>query len=198
MIADRGLGWLAPALALAAGLALGACRRQEVSGAGAMSPTPGPSGAPAALPAGARRTADPAPFVHPQIEDPPAPTQETRAECASGALVRVAARILEAQKMALSATAPSRKAGRHSGCGSPPLAQLDGEVKGPLDDRVRVCVAQDGLFDAEWNSLSAALSSLVVCLDCGRTASERKASCLRALDVVNRAQADALAKSPPR
>ena len=189
----RGHGWLA--LALAAGLPLGGCRRPPAPGTGT---TPPPSAAPSP-PGAVRRTAEPLPLVHPQVQDPAPPTQETRPECSTGALLRVSARILEAQTAAIAATELNHKAGsRHPVCGSPALARLEGEVKGALDDRVRICVAQDGPLDAEWNSLSAALSSLGECLDCGHpaSASDRKASCLRARDVVNRAQADAQAKSP--
>jgi hypothetical protein len=166
---------------------------------------------PPAPPAVAPRAARPSEFVHPPI--PPEPTKSARAECSGEALVQVAARVREAQQRAARGAEPASRNNNNNkkksekrtkaridqgeGCGSPAMTELDREVKGPLLDRIRICVAQDEPFDPEWNLLDAGMASLGVCMSCGRVASDRAADCRRVAELVSQAEAGARKAPPP-
>jgi len=98
------------------------------------------------------------------------------------------------QRRAAHAAAVTGMAARRDGCGSPVMAQIAEEVKGPLGDRVRGCVAQDETFDPEWNLLDSAMITLATCADCNRAAKTRAPDCKRAGDLV--IQAEDGAKKP--
>ncbi len=180
------LSVVAPAVSLVIALVLSrarpACRRNE----------PVPSAAPPA-PAPAS-SAHPEPFVHPLIPSEPVASPQARPECSYGALVPVAARIREAQKLGTRALEPTKKKKKKDGlprCGTPALAELEHQVKGELADRVRICVGQDGPLDPEWNLLEAALASLGNCIDCTRMSEGREVDCQRTAARVTQAEADA-------
>jgi hypothetical protein len=170
----------------------GACRRSE----------PAPS-APAVPPPAPSSTAHPEPFVHPPIPSEPAAPVQTRPECSYAAMVPVAARIREAQKLGTRALEPSkskRKKNRDGlpRCGTPAQVELEHQVKGELADRVRICVGQDGPLDPEWNLLEAALASLGSCIDCTRMSEGREVDCQRTAARVTQAESDAAKKQPSR
>lgn len=176
-------------VALVHAFALASCRRNE----------PAPSAPAPALPS----SAHPEPFVHPPTPSEPPVAPQARPECSYGALVPVAARIREAQKLATRALEPikSKKKKRKDGlprCGTPALAELEHQVKGELADRVRICVGQDGPLDPEWNLLEASLASLGSCIDCTRMSEGRVVDCQRTAGRVTQAESDAAKKQPPR
>jgi hypothetical protein len=111
-----------------------------------------------------------------------------RAECSAEALLPVAARLREAHKRAARALDLGARGARHDGCGSPAMAQVADDVKGPLLDRVLACLAQDETFDPEWNLLEAARASLGTCADCTRAAASRKPDCQRAAALIAQAE----------
>jgi hypothetical protein len=182
-LAARLREWLAVAVLP---IAIVACRRE-----------PPPSVAPPPPPASS--SAHPEPFVHPDIPAEPPPAQ-ARPECSYAALVPVAARIREAQKLATRALEPGKKRrDRAPRCGSPAMAGLDRQIKIDLADRVRICVGQDGPLDPEWNLLDAALASLGACIDCGRMIEGRAVDCQRTTQRIAQAESDAAKnQSPPR
>jgi hypothetical protein len=175
-------------VALAQSLGVTACRRSE----------PVPSAAPPPAPAS---SAHPEPFVHPQIPSEPVASPQARPECSYGALVPVAARIREAQKLGTRALEPTKKKKRKDAlprCGTPAQAELEHQVKGELADRVRTCVGQDGPLDPEWNLLESALASLGNCIDCTRMSEGREVDCQRTAARLTQAETDAAKKQPPR
>ena len=131
----------------------------------------------------------PSEFVHPPIPSEPV-VKPARAECSAEALLVVAGRVRERQMRAGRALDAKGKAIKAEGCGSPSMAAVDQDVKGPLLDRIRACVAQDETYDPEWNLLDAALSSLAICADCARPAKARAHDCQRTLDLVTQAETD--------
>jgi len=173
------------ATALGLSLAVGGCRQNEpVPSAAPPAPAPA-SGAPEE------------PFVHPPIPSEPA-TPQARPECSYAALLPVAARIREAQKLGLRALEPTKKKKKKDSlprCGTPAQVELDHQVKGELADRVRICVGQDGPLDAEWNLLEASLASLGACIDCTRMSEGRQVDCQRTAQRIGQAESDA-AKHP--
>jgi hypothetical protein len=185
---DRAGARLATVLAaLAIGLALPACRRNEPA------PNPSRSTPPS--------SAHPEPFVHPPIPSEPAPTPQARPECSYAALVPVAARIRQAQSLGTRALEPTKKKKKKDQlprCGTPAQAELEHQVKGELADRVRICVGQDGPLDPEWNLLEAALASLGNCIDCTRMSEGREVDCQRTAARVTQAETDAAKKQPSR
>lgn len=147
--------------------------------------------------------AHPEPFVHPPMPSEPPAAPQARPECSYAALVPVAARILEAQKLGTRALEPtkSKRKKKKDGlprCGTPALAELEHQVKGEFADRVRICVGQDGPLDAEWNLLEASLASLGSCIDCTRMSEGREVDCQRTAARVTQAESDAAKKQPPR
>jgi hypothetical protein len=170
-----------------------ACRRNEPAPSAPVPPSP---------PA---NSAHPEPFVHPPIPSEPPAAPQARPECSYAALVPVAARIREAQKLGTRALEPSKskskKAQRKDGlprCGTPALAELEHQVKGELADRVRICVGQDGPLDPEWNLLEASLASLGSCIDCTRMSEGREVDCQRTAARIRQAETDAAKKQPSR
>ena len=162
------------------------CRRNE----------PAPS-APASRPSAP--AAHPEPFVHPPIPSEPAASAQARPECSYLAMVPVAARIREAQKLGVRALEPTKKKRKNDGlprCGTPAQAELEHQVKGELADRVRICVGQDGPLDPEWNLLEAALASLGNCIDCTRMSEGREVDCQRTAARLTQAESDAAKKQP--
>jgi hypothetical protein len=150
--------------------------------------------APAAPPASG---AQPEPFVHPSIPAEPTPAK-ARPECTYAALLPVAARMREAQKLGVRALEPTKKKRKNDPlprCGTQAQVELDRQIKGELADRVRICVGQDGPLDAEWNLLEAALASLGECIDCTRMSEGREVDCQRTAQRIAQAESDA-AKSP--
>ncbi len=137
----------------------------------------------------------PSEFVHPPIPSEPV-VKPARAECSAEALLVVSGRIRENHLRATRAIQAKAKAAHREGCGSPAMAAVDRDVKGPLLDRVRACVAQDETFDAEWNLLDAAMSSLTQCADCARAAPARTHDCQRTMDLVGQAETDAKKPRP--
>ena len=161
-------------------------------GGGCRQNTPVPQPAPPS-------SAHPAAFVHPPT--PPEPAPQARPECSHLALGHVAARIRETQAVAARALEPPRShrpqgKARKWGCGSPAMTELEREVKGDLSDRVRICVAQDGPLDAEWNLLDASLASLGVCVDCARPTPARSTDCQRTARLITQAETEAAARGP--
>ena len=157
--------------------------------------------APAPRPPAPASTAHPEPFVHPPIPSEPTAPAPARPECSYPALVPVAARIREAQKLGTRALEPakSKRQKRKDGlprCGTPALAELEHQVKGELADRVRICVGQDGPLDPEWNLLEAALASLGSCIDCTRMSEGREVDCQRTAARLTQAESDAAKKQP--
>jgi hypothetical protein len=198
-MADRSLAGRARARArlavvvVALSLALPACRRNEPAPS-AVPPPPAPAS-----------SAHPEPFVHPPIPSEPVAPAQARPECSYAALVPVAARIREAQKLgtrALGPTNPRKKTKRKKDslprCGTPAQAELEHQVKGELADRVRICVGQDGPLDPEWNLLEAALASLGNCIDCTRMSEGREVDCQRTAARITQAEGDAAKKQPAR
>jgi hypothetical protein len=177
-----------PALLLMLSLTLLGCRRNEPA-----------SSAPAPRPSAPASTAHPEPFVHPPIPSEPAASAQARPECSYLALVPVAARIREAQKLGMRALEPTKKKKKKDGlprCGTPAQAELEHQVKGELADRVRICVGQDGPLDPEWNLLEAALASLGNCIDCTRMSEGREVDCQRTAARLTQAESDAAKKQP--
>jgi hypothetical protein len=175
-------------LLLMLSLTLLGCRRNE----------PAPS-APAPRPSAPASTAHPEPFVHPPIPSEPAASAQARPECSYLAMVPVAARIREAQKLGVRALEPTKKKKKNDGlprCGTPAQAELEHQVKGELADRVRICVGQDGPLDPEWNLLEAALASLGNCIDCTRMSEGREVDCQRTAARLTQAESDAAKKQP--
>jgi hypothetical protein len=176
-------------VAMALSLTISTCRRNE----------PAPSAAPPPSPPS---SAHPEPFVHPPIPSEPAPTPQARPECSYAALVPVAARIREAQKLGVRALEPTKKKKRKKDglprCGTPAQVELEHQVKGELADRVRICVGQDGPLDPEWNLLEAALASLGNCIDCTRMSEGREVDCQRTAARITQAETDAAKKQPTR
>ncbi len=176
------------AIVLVLSLALASCKRNE----------------PAPVPPPPASTAHPEPFVHPPLPSEPPAAPQARPECSYVALVPVAARIREAQKLGTRALEPSKskkRTRRKDGlprCGTPAQAELEHQVKGELADRVRICVGQDGPLDPEWNLLEAALASLGSCIDCTRMSEGREVDCQRTAARVTQAESDAAKKQPPR
>ena len=163
------------ALVALAWIAFGApaCRRNEA-----------PAPAPALIPPPPARASE---FVHPPIPSEPV-VKPARAECSAEALAQIAARVREVQRRAARAAGVTGKAARRDGCGSPAMAQVVEQVKGPLAERVRGCVAQDETFDPEWNLLDSAMITLATCADCGRPASGRSPDCKRVAALVAQAE----------
>ena len=184
--------WLAViVIAVVLAPAVSGCRRDE-PGRGPVPPPPAPAS-----------SAHPEPFVHPSIPTEPTPPQP-RPECSYAALVPVAARIREAQKLAARALEPpdpknkaKKKKDRLPRCGSPAVAELDHQVKGELADCVRICVGQDGPLDPEWNLLEAALASLGACIDCTRMSEGREVDCQRTAARITQAESEAAKHQPP-
>ena len=171
-----------------------ACGRNEPAPSAPVPPSPPAS------------SAHPEPFVHPPIPSEPPVAPQARPECSYAALVPVAARIREAQKLGTRALEPSKskskkKTQRKDGlprCGTVALAELEHQVKGELADRVRICVGQDGPLDPEWNLLEASLASLGSCIDCTRMSEGREVDCQRTAARVTQAESDAAKKEPAR
>ena len=161
---------------LAAVLIAQGCRHKE-----AASPSPSPIPPPPARPSE---------FVHPPIPSEPV-VKPARAECAAEALQQIAARLRDAHRRAARAVELGAQGARRAGCGSPAMAELDQQVKGPLVDRVLACLAQDETFDPEWNLLEAARASLQICADCTRPAAGRKPDCERVLSLVGQSEQSA-------
>ena len=139
--------------------------------------------------------ARPSEFVHPPIPSEPV-VKPARAECSAEALLPIAARLREIQKRAAHAIELGAKGARarRDGCGSPAMAQIDQDLKGPLLDRVLACVAQDETYDPEWNLLEAARAALAGCADCARPAPSRTPDCARVMPLVVQAEQGARAK----
>jgi hypothetical protein len=154
-----------------------ACQRKEAPVAPARPVIPPPP-------------ARPSEFVHPPIPSEPV-VKPARAECSGEALVQVAARVRELQRRAARAALVTGKTARREGCGSAAMIEVAEDVKGPLVDRVRGCVAQDETFDPEWNLLDAAMITLATCADCNRPVKARAPDCNRVADLVGQAAAGA-------
>lgn len=185
----RRAGVVIVVVALAQSFLSAACRRNE--------PAPG-APVPPLLPAS---SAHPEPFVHPPIPSEPAAPVQARPECSYAALVPVAARIREAQKLGTRALEPSKSKRKKAKdglprCGTPAQAELEHQVKGELADRVRICVGQDGPLDPEWNLLEAALASLGSCIDCTRMSEGREVDCQRTAARITQAESDGAKKQP--
>jgi hypothetical protein len=162
-------------------LGVTACQRKEAP------VVPGP---PVIPPPPAR----PSEFVHPPIPSEPV-IKPARAECSAEALTQVAAHVRELRRRAARAAQATGKTARREGCGSPAMTQVAEDVKGPLVDRVRGCVAQDETFDPEWNLLDAAMITLATCADCNRPVKARAPDCNRAADLVGQAEDGAKKRS---
>ncbi|HET6148501.1 MAG TPA: hypothetical protein VFH68_13290 [Polyangia bacterium] len=143
-----------------------------------------PAAAPPVIPPPPAR---PSEFVHPPIPAEPV-VKPARAECSAEALLPIATRLREIQERAAHAAYLGARGVRRAGCGSPAMARIDQDLKGPLLDRVLACVAQDETYDPEWNLLDAARASLASCADCSRPAAIRKPDCARVLPLVAQAE----------
>ena len=184
-LAGGARAWARLASVVALSLTFTACHRSEPA---PSSPVPAPAS-----------SAHPEPFVHPPIPTEPT-TPQVRPECSYPALVPVAARIREAQKLGTRALEPTKKKNKKNDarphCGTPAQAELEHQVKGELADRVRICVGQDGPLDPEWNLLEAALASLGNCIDCTRMSEGREVDCQRTAARITQAESDAAKKQP--
>jgi len=188
-LAGGARAWARLASVVALSLTFTACHRSQ----------PAPSAAPSSPVSAPAGSAHPEPFVHPPIPTEPT-TPQARPECSYPALVPVAARIREAQKLGTRALEPTKKKKKKNDalphCGTPAQAELEHQVKGELADRVRICVGQDGPLDPEWNLLEAALASLGNCIDCTRMSEGREVDCQRTAARITQAESDAAKKQP--
>jgi hypothetical protein len=175
-------GVVAPRIALGIESALMVLALVLALGATACSRKEAPAPPPVIPPPPAR----PSEFVHPPIPSEPV-IKPARAECSAEAVQVIAGRVGEVARRAARALDLRRPAARREGCGSPVMAQIDHEIKGPLLDRIRGCVAQDETFDPEWNLLDTAMISLTTCADCARAAAGRRPECQRVTDLVRQA-----------